>query len=193
MTFMTLLDETLSALSRYTETVTGTRPSKTAFKLSRTNQLSLNSFVRADAEAAAAAMRSRKAECVLWGTEPILDVRAVNGWLLFDLSPAFFEVLCEKAAALEREPGTDYVSLRMTILMRKPACPCPDNARVHAALLRSVFANDRGTFTAEDDRAILTMTHGETGMHRIALENACGTLARALLMLRAPAVFGDHA
>lgn len=183
---LTLLEETFCALSDYIEAMTGIRPEKRAYKLSRTGWLSLSSFVRSDAEHAAALLRSDLRRCMLWGIGPITDVRAENGWLLFELSPAFFATVCDRAAALGRVPGTDYVSMRMRMLMRKPSCPCPEDPFVYAAVLRSLFADDRGVFTVADDRAILTMTHHERGMQRVALENACGTAARAILMLRAP-------
>lgn len=180
------LDEITGALSAYIHAVTSVSPPKGAYRLSRTGELALNAFVRADAESVAAALQENRETCLLWGLCPFLKVRSENGWILFTLSPAFYETLCEKAAALGRAPGTDYVSLRMRMLMRKPASPCPDRPTVHLALLRSVFAEEKGHFTAEDDRTILIMTHGEKGAERLALENSCGTVARALLMLRSP-------
>lgn len=182
---LTLLDEITAALGAYTEITTGIRPEKKAFRLSRTGLLSLNAFIRTDAEAAAKALIESKERCRLWGISPIENMAVENGWLLFTLSPAFFIALCERAAKLERTPGTDYPSLRLRMLARKPASPCPDCERVHAVLLRCVFADDRGYFTAEDDRAVLTMTHCERGLRRIELERSCGTVAQALLMLRA--------
>lgn len=180
-----LLDACIGALSAYITEVTGVTPSSRGFRLSRTGELALNAFVRSDAAAVAVLLKEKREACVLWEIRPVRDVRAENGWLLFSLSPAFYEALTEKAAALDRVPGTDYVSLRMQMLMRKPPAPCPNHPNVHLALLRSLFADGRGRFTPEDDRAVLTMTHGEKGMARITLENNCGTVARALLMLRA--------
>lgn len=182
-----ILDEITTALSAYIANTTGVRPEKKAFRLSRSGLLSLNSFVRADSLHACEIICAECGSYTLWDTPIIETVGAENGWLLFSLSPAFFVRLCERAAALDRIPGSDYVSVRMRMLMRKGPCPCPDNGRVHAALLKSVFADDRNRFTAEDDRAILTMTHGEKGMKRVLLENSCGTAAKALLMLRSPA------
>ena len=182
----TLLDEVIDALSAYIFRVTGVMPRKTGFRLSRSGELSLNAFIRQDAKRAAEALRNNADACVLWSVRLLREVREENGWLLFDLSPAFFTRLCDRAAVLDRDPGTDYVSMRMRMLSRKPASPCPDHCGVRLALLRSLLADDKGRFTAEDDRAVLTMTHGEKGMERIALENRCGTVALALLKLRAP-------
>lgn len=179
-----LFTDIMSAFAGFIENTAGTRPAERCFRLTRDGLLSLNAFVRGGSKEACEALSSRR-DGFLWrGALVFACVREENGWLIFTLTDGFHETLAGEAADLPAIPRDDFVSLRLKMLMRKGPAPCPADARVHEALLCSLFAAEKGVFTQEDDRRILTMTHHKRGMERLCLENACGTAAKALLMLR---------
>lgn len=174
----------LEELAGAVEACTGVRPLPKQFHMTREGLLSLNTFVRSGAEEAAAALRENADRARVFGTPAFRSVTVRNGWLVLDPETGFCTELVRRAAALTGSTGTEYADHRLRMMTRKGGDACPDDPRVREALFRTLLAAARGRSTEEDDRCILTMTHGLRGMERLGLENSCGTLARALWMLR---------
>ena len=167
-------------LAAWVSAATGTPVTGADFRLPREEgQLSLGAFVQGDAGAAAEKLREALPAC-----PQVREVREKNGWLLFYLSDAWFDELIAWAAALDTQPTGSYVENRMAILARKGMAPCPHEEHVRQALWAAYLAFRRGAWREADERAVLTMTHQETGMDRIALENRCGGAAAAILKLK---------
>ena len=165
------------ALAAWVEAVTGAEVKAADFRLPREGQLSVGTFVRGGAEAAAQKLDA--APC-----PQVQEVRAKNGWLLFFLSDSWFDGLIRWAKGLDTRPAGSYLENRMAILARKGDAPCTDSEDVRRALWASYLAFRRGFWREADQRTVLTMTHGLGGEERIALENRCGGAAAAILKLR---------
>ena len=165
------------ALAAWVTAVTGAEVKAADFCLPREGQLSVDTFVRGDAEAAA--QKLNVAPC-----PQVRAVRAKNGWLLFFLSDSWFDGLIRWAQGLDTRPSSSYVENRMAILARKGDAPCPESEDVRRALWAAYLAYRRGFWRAADERAVLTMTHALTGAERIALENRCGGAAAAILKFK---------
>ena len=168
------------ALAAWVSAAAGTAVKPSDFRLPRDEgQLSLGAFVQGGAKEAAAKLNEDLPAC-----PQVRAVREKNGWLLFWLSNAWFDGLIVWAKALDARPGGSYVENRMATLMRKGDAPCPDAEPVRRALWTAFMAYRRGFWREADERAVLTMTHQETGMDRIALENRCGGAAAAIQRLK---------
>ena len=165
------------ALAAWVTAVTGAEVKAADFRLPREGQLSVDTFVRGDAEAAAQKLNASLCP-------QVREVRAKNGWLLFFLSDSWFDGLIRWAQGLDTRPGGSYVENRMAILARKGDAPCPESEDVRRALWASYLAYRRGFWRAADERTVLTMTHALTGGERIALENRCGGAAAAIYKLK---------
>ena len=166
------------ALAVWVKAVTGADVKAAEFRVPRSEgQLSVDTFVRGDAEAAADKLNG--ALC-----PQVREVRAKNGWLLFFLSDSWFDGLIRWARGLDTRPGGSYVENRMAILARKGDAPCPESEDVRRALWAAYLAYRRGFWREADERAVLTMTHALTGAERIALENRCGGAAAAILKFK---------
>ncbi len=175
-----LFSSLTEALAAYVSAVTGMAVGAADFRLPREEgQLSLGVFVRGDAGEAARKLTDHLSAC-----PQVRAVRENRGWLLFWLSNAWFDELIAWAAALDIRPTGSYVENRMAILARRGMAPCPDAEPVRRALWAAYLAFRRGAWRKADERLILTMTHGETGMNRIALENRCGGAAAAIVKLK---------
>ena len=156
------LTETLAA---WVKAVTEAEVKAADFRLPREEgQLSLGTFVRDGATEAA--QKLNEALCL-----QVREVRERNGWLLFFLSNAWFDGLIRWARELDTRPAGTYVENRMSILAHKGEGFCPDAEAVRRALWAAYLAYRRGFWREEDERLVLTMTHDQTGMDRIALEN----------------------
>ena len=171
--YMTLTE----ALAAWVKAVTGAEVKTADFRLPREGQLSVGTFARGGAEAAAQKLNA--APC-----PQVREVRAKNGWLLFFLSDEWFDGLIAWARGLDTRPGGSYLENRMAILARKGDAPCPESEDVRRALWASYLAFRRGSWRAADQRLALTMTHALTGAERIALEDRCGGAAAAIQKLR---------
>lgn len=140
-------------------------------------------YVRGGSEEAAKRLSERLPEAALFGARLLRAVHAENGWLLFDLAPDAVD-----AYAL-RLPhgfahGDAYIDRRMELLLRhgdRPLCDC--DSVVRAVWLASL-ASRRGRWTQDDERAVLSMTHGLKGMARVEAEQRAARAARIILFER---------
>ena len=166
------------ALAAWVTAVTGAHVKAAEFRVPRSEgQLSVGTFVQGGAQEVADKLNA--APC-----PQVRAVRAKNGWLLFFLSDSWFDGLIAWARGLDTRSAGSYLENRMAMLARKGDGPCPAAEPVRRALWRAYLAYRRGFWREADERLVLTMTHGQTGMDRIALENRCGGAAAAILKLR---------
>ena len=154
-----------------------------ALRPSQKAMLASSDFVRSDAKGAADLLRNRIERCRLYGAPLLQNVRAENGWLLFDLHAAAFDAY---AARLPREftHGTAYADRRMELLLRHGDAPTPDCPAILRATLNASFASRRGRWTKEEERAVLSMTHTLSGMERVRAEQCAAHAATIILYER---------
>lgn len=170
----------LQALSAFIEAQTGVSPQEGDYKLSKDGLLSCRSFVRRGSGEAAAKLKEHTNSFLFQEIRPVEGVEERNGWLLLTPSHAFYRWLTDYGCSLPALENESYLANRLKILARKGEAPCPAEPRVQRVLLEAFW----GIKGAEADRRLLTMTHIDPPPARIAMENNCGSVARALLGLR---------
>jgi len=122
----------------------------------------------------------------LYGAPLVERVRAVNGWLLFDLSPAFFSALVTEVNAALPAPetaGETHAENRMRALARHEGSGCPDHPAFHRALIEAVAAHESPAALRRAERAAKTLFHAVAPIERPALLSRCGALGGALWRL----------
>lgn len=188
------LEALLQALAEYMEAATGTRPSLTAFKPATEGRLGLSAFIRGDAPAAAETLNgalAKNAPSCLWEGIPILThVKEKNGWLLLTFTPDFWEKLLELGQSLPPATLECYWGNRLHMLSRKGDAPCPTVPPVQETLLLTFWAWGTGRYPQSLPGRLLTLTYISPPAQRLALENQCGSLAKALLGFMGDAVKG---
>ncbi|MBA4347478.1 MAG: hypothetical protein C0413_01300 [Clostridiales bacterium] len=122
----------------------------------------------------------------LYGAQLVASLRSVNGWLLFDFSPAFFSALVDEInralPAPERADET-LAENRMYVLSRHEDSGCPDHPAFHRALTRALVAHESKTAFARAETAALSLFHSIPARERPALLSRCGALGGAILRL----------
>ncbi len=129
----------------------------------------------------------------LYGVELIESCRVVNGWLLFELSRAFYDALTAWIIAELPPPASDlgrYALNRILVLARRDGTGCPDDPALRRALLLCVCAGQSRTALERAERAATTMFHAIEPNRRPALMNASGALGSACARLLFDAVAG---
>lgn len=124
----------------------------------------------------------------LYGAQLIESVREVNGWLLFNFSPTFFNALVEEVHRLlpAPEPASDSLAQnRMYVLSRHDGTGCPDQDAFHRALILATVAYESKAALARAEQAALTLFHTIPPRIRPALLSRCGALGSAMLRLLA--------
>jgi len=113
-------------------------------------------------------------------------VREVNGWLLFDFSPAFFSALVDEINASPSAPdanGETHAENRMRALARHSGLGCPDIPAFHRAIIEAVVAHESPAAYRRAERAALSLFHTIPPRERPALFPHCGALGGAILRL----------
>lgn len=177
MFFWTAATETIAD---WTASALGTR---IFLRPSQRAMLASPDFVRADADAAAKTLLGRRADCRLFDAPLVSDVRAENGWLLFTLDRAAFDAYARRLPD-DFPHGGAYVDRRMELLLRHGDAPLADCPAILTAVLVASYASLRGRWTAEDERAVLGMTHGLRGMARVRAEQSAARAAKIILYER---------
>ncbi len=124
----------------------------------------------------------------LYGVPLVERVRVVNGWLLFDLSPAFFTALVDEINRSCPAPELAHDTLaenRMRIVSRHDGAGCPDLPPFHRALMLALAAHESVAAYARAERAALSLFHEIPPRERPALLSRCGALGGAMLRLLA--------
>ncbi|HWP21922.1 MAG TPA: hypothetical protein VN417_04180 [Candidatus Cryosericum sp.] len=122
----------------------------------------------------------------LYGVELIESCRVVNGWLLFELSRAFYDALTEQVNAELPPPASDlgrHALNRMLVLARHEGTGCPNIAALQRALLLCVCAGKSPASLLRAERATRTLFHSIEPNQRPALLNASGALGNACARL----------
>lgn len=122
----------------------------------------------------------------LYGVELIESCRVVNGWLLFELTRAFYDALTGQVIAELPPPASDFgrhALNRMLVLARHEGAGCPNVAALQRALLLCVCAGKSPASLMRAERAARTMFHSIEPKQRPALLNASGALGKALARL----------
>lgn len=118
----------------------------------------------------------------------VKSVRAVRGWLLFDLHGDFYAALADACAVPAEEIPSDheiYPLHRLRMLARYPSRGCPEDPDVQRMLLLALAANESPTAAncARAENAVLTLAHRLPPAERSALLIRCGSAARAAAAL----------
>lgn len=119
----------------------------------------------------------------LYGAPLVKAVRAVNGWLLFDFSPAFCSALVDEINRNLPAPDTSgetHAENRMRSLARHEGSGCPDLAAFHRALIEATVAHKSPAAYRRAERAALALFHTIAPRERPALLSRCGALGDAL-------------
>lgn len=122
----------------------------------------------------------------LYGAQLVSSLRVVNGWLLFDFSPAFCSALVEEINRALPAPDRAEETLaenRMYVLSRHEGSGCPDHPAFHRALMLAIVAHESKAAYARAERAALTLFHAIPPRERPALLSRCGALGGAMLRL----------
>ena len=124
----------------------------------------------------------------LYGVPLVERVRVVNGWLLFDLSPAFFSALVDeinRSCPIPELAHDTHAENRMRLVSRHPGTGCPDIASFHRALMLALAAHESVAAYTRAERAALSLFHEIPPRDRPALLSDCGALGGAMLRLLA--------
>ena len=177
----------INAISRFVWGATGGDIPCDRFKNARDEgELALSMVREGDLTECVNLLNARLFECRLDGLPVLCKVSARNGWLIFHLSNAMFDLMIRGTRELEYhgrvlcDDGDNYLQL----LSRKPPCACPDVAAVRRALWLSWCAYSGGKWTNETELAMRSMTTGLYGKERLDAEAQIGGAANAILKLR---------
>ena len=124
----------------------------------------------------------------LYGAPLVERVRAVNGWLLFDLSPAFFTALVNeinRSYPIPELADDTHAENRMRLVSRHDGTGCPDLPSFHRALMLALAAHESQAAYARAERAASSLFHEIPPRDRSALLSQCGALGGAMLRLLA--------
>ena len=124
----------------------------------------------------------------LYGAPLVEQARVVNGWLLFDLSPAFFSALVDEINRSCPAPETahdTHVENRMRLVSRHAGTGCPDLPPFHRALMLALAAHESRAAYGRAEHAARSLFHEIPPRERPALLSQCGALGGAMLRLLA--------
>lgn len=122
----------------------------------------------------------------LYGVEMIESCRIVNGWLLFDLSDAFYNALTEHVFVAYPPPDSDlgrHAINRMLVLARHGGTGCPNIPALQRALLLCVCAGKNRSSLEQAERAVCSMFRSVPPKERSALLEQSGALGNACARL----------
>ncbi len=182
----TIYEAAVSALSAFAEQTLGrsivARPSRSAM-------LASPDFVRGDAEDAAKQLAACLSKCRLFDAPLLRRVEIQNGWLLFTLTKDVFDAYALSLPDLApgeaiRNEQAGYVDFRMDMLLRHGDAPLPHCEPMLKAILTASAASARKRWTKDDERAVLTMTHGLPTEARLFAEQHGARAAKIILTER---------
>lgn len=149
----------------------------------RRAHFSCSDFLRGDAKAAAKTLWARSAECTLYGQRLLAAVWEENGWLLFRCTEAVFDAYALQLPPWDGAPE-GFLEQRLWMHLKKADAPIPKAECVTDALLLALRCTEKGRWTAEAERAVLTATHSLAPKERIEAEQRMHRLARIILWER---------
>ncbi|MEN6594107.1 MAG: hypothetical protein ABFC31_04030 [Clostridiaceae bacterium] len=122
----------------------------------------------------------------LFGAEMVESCRMVNGWLLLDLSAAFYDALTAHVNTVFPPPLSDggrHAVNRMLVLARHGGKGCPQIPAVQRALLLCVCAGQNRASLERAEQAVGTMFRSIPPKDRTALLAESGALGSACARL----------
>lgn len=137
-----------------------------------------------DADALCVRLSSVRAAAfpAVFGAPPVRGVRAQRGWLLFDLTDAFYSAavrhVCAVLPPASHDCGQHAVN-RLRAMARRGGTDCPPEPAVQRALLLALCATRSPAARAQAERALLSLAHGTPPRERPALLARCGGVADA--------------
>lgn len=149
----------------------------------RRAHFSCNDFLRGDAKAAAQTLRTRLADCTLYGRNLLASVWEENGWLLFRCSGSVLDAYAMQLPPWDGTPN-GYLERRLWMHLKKADASIPDAECITDALITALRCTEKGRWTAEAERAVLTATHSLAPKERIEAEQRMHRPARIILWER---------
>ena len=122
----------------------------------------------------------------LYGAPLLQSVRVVNGWLLFDFSPAFCSALVDHINRTLPEPehkDETHAENRMRVLTRHSGEGCPDSPVFRRALVLALVSGESPAAYRRAERAAQALFHTIPPRERVSLLPRCGALSGALWRL----------
>lgn len=122
----------------------------------------------------------------LYGAPFVESLRVVNGWLLFEFSPAFFSAWTDeinRALPAPERADEALAENRMFVLSRHEGTGCPDHPAFHRALILAAVAHESKAAHMRAEQAALKLFHTIPPRIRPALFSRCGALGGAMLRL----------
>ena len=163
-----------AVLSDFVEQHTGVKPD---LKPSKKAHLATSSFLRGDADAAAALLSSHAKDCTLSSAPLLARVTAENGWLLFFFTADAIDAFAKELPSAE-EPDDSYFMRRLWIMVHHDDAETPDDP----VLLDGFYA---ALFHAPDgEKRFLAAPKTHDGNERVALEQRLYRMAKILLWER---------
>ena len=163
-----------AALCAFVERHTGVKPE---LKPSKKAHLASNSFLRGDADAAAALLSAHTKECTLFGAPLLARVTAENGWLLFFFTADAIDAFAKDLPPAE-EPDDSYFMRRLWIMVHHDDVKTPDDPMLldgfYAALMRA----------PDGEKRFLAAPKAHDGNARVAIEQRLYRMAKILLWER---------
>ena len=163
-----------AVLSDFVEQHTGVKPE---LKPSKKAHLASSSFLRGDADAAAAVLSAHAKDCTLSGVPLLSHVTAESGWLLFFFTADAVDAYAATLPPAE-EPDDSYFMRRLWIMIHHEDAETPDDP----ALLDGFYA---ALMHAPDgEKRFLAAPKAHDGNERVALEQRLYRMAKILLWER---------
>ncbi len=163
-----------AALNEFVVRLLGVQP---AWKPSKLAHLASNSFLRTDAQAAAAVLDAHRDACVLFGAPLLSSVSAHNGWLLVRFTADAIDAFA-KTLPPAKEPDDAYLSRRLWAMARRPDADTPDDPALLLGFFALLFHAPNGA------ERFLSAPRMHNGPERIAIEQRLSRMATILLWER---------
>ncbi len=163
-----------AAVCGFVERYTGVKP---VLKPSKKAHAASSAFLRTDANAAAAILSARAADCTLFGVPLLKTVSAENGWLLFFFTAEAIDAFANTLPDPE-EPDESFFARRLWMMCHHEDTATPDDP----ALLNGFFA---ALYHAPGGKErFLAAPKRHDGTERVAIEQRLFRMAKILLWER---------
>lgn len=163
-----------AALTDYVVRMLGVQPD---WKPSKLAHLASSSFLRTDAQAAAAVLHARRDACTLFGAPLISSVSERSGWLLVSLTADAIDAFAVTLPPAE-EPDDAYLSRRLWAMARRPDAKTPDDPALLLGFYALLFGAPNGA------ERFLSAPRAHDGAERVAIERRLSRMATILLWER---------
>lgn len=163
-----------AALSDFVERHTGVKPE---LKPSKKAHLASSSFLRGDADAAAALLSAHAKDCALFSAPLLSRVTTENGWLLFFFTADAIDAFAETLPPAE-EPDDSFFMRRLWIMVHHDDAKTPDDPKLLDGFYAALFHAPDG------EKRFLAAPKAHDGNARVAIEQRLYRMAKILLWER---------